>query len=338
MAGYLRAQRDRFDHPLFRGQKFCRGYAWDWMGAQAVFADTQIDQGGRIVTLRRGQFSHSVRYMADAWGWGKHAVENFLRRLSAEGMIAVDSSGAQTVITIVNYDRYQIGANSRPFDGSSKTGTPDGAESGTGRDGANVGNNEGNRGASGEAGTPSGTGEGTARGQHGDSTGTNNKEGKEDKGSIYTPPTPPDGGAVGLPGRVSRSPKVRGGVAEGFTSTDEEFEFVWLYYRKIRDVKKAVAKRAWTKARGKATYQEIVKPLGAFIRVQSAQRDRSKIPHFSTWLNGERWNDNPDHTLNGSPNSDARLDGLGRARPVDRLDSLFPEPDPPALRLIGDSR
>jgi len=86
-AGYVSAERDLFEHHLFAREKFCRGYAWDWMIAQARFKDGEISIKGSTVTLLRGQFSHSLRFMAETWGWGKNAVDRFLHRLADEGMI-----------------------------------------------------------------------------------------------------------------------------------------------------------------------------------------------------------------------------------------------------------
>ena len=87
MSGYLRSQRDRFAHPLFRAQKFCRGYAWDWMCAQAAFKDHEIDVAGKTISLNRGQFTASIRFMAGVWGWDKGAVSRFITRLKTEAMI-----------------------------------------------------------------------------------------------------------------------------------------------------------------------------------------------------------------------------------------------------------
>lgn len=143
MSGYVRSQRRRFDHPLFRNEKFCRGYAWDWLVAHAAYKDRQIDAGGKIVTLRRGQLCYSIRFLATAWNWDKAAVSRYLARLQTETMIEASAETGQTVITICNYDYYQ-------------GGEPDTE-------------------------TPSGTLHETAARQQRDSSETNKKEGKEGK-------------------------------------------------------------------------------------------------------------------------------------------------------------
>lgn len=110
MSGYVRAQRARFSHHLFAREKFCRGYAWDWMVAQARFADGSVSIAGKTVPLKRGQFSHSIRFMAEAWNWDKAAVSRFIARLKSETMIETDTETGQVIVTICNYDEYQADA------------------------------------------------------------------------------------------------------------------------------------------------------------------------------------------------------------------------------------
>lgn len=107
MIGYTRAHRDRFNHPLFASQKFCRGYAWDWMVAQAAFKSHDIEIKGQTVTINRGQFSHSMRYMTKAFGWSLGVTQRFVDRLKTEHMIDTETNHGQIIITICNYDIYQ---------------------------------------------------------------------------------------------------------------------------------------------------------------------------------------------------------------------------------------
>jgi hypothetical protein len=106
---YVTAQRDRFEHPLFAKEKFCRGYAWDWLVANAIWKREghQTEINGKIVTLRRGQLTYAVRFLADKWGWSKSAVDRFLTRLKTEAMIETDTGTGQLIITICNYEKYQ---------------------------------------------------------------------------------------------------------------------------------------------------------------------------------------------------------------------------------------
>lgn len=107
MSGFVKSQRSRFKHPLFKSQKFCRGYAWDWVVAHAVYKNHDIEVKGKIVTLHRGQLSYSIRYMAKAWNWDKAAVSRFIARLKTETMIETETETGQLIVTVCNYDKYQ---------------------------------------------------------------------------------------------------------------------------------------------------------------------------------------------------------------------------------------
>jgi hypothetical protein len=131
--GWFRLHRDVFTHPVLSEDEngnrlpFSKLEAWLWMIGEAAWADRRANIGGQIVTLRRGQFSHSIRFMAKAWQWGVATVDRFLKRLKNEQMIGTASGTASgtavTVITICNYDKYQSDA--------ADSGTPSGTPSGT---------------------------------------------------------------------------------------------------------------------------------------------------------------------------------------------------------------
>jgi hypothetical protein len=106
--------RGWLDHPAL-GQKkepFCKRAAWAWMIEEASYEPRTISVGGKVIELQRGQFSHSLRFMAQAWGWQHDRCRRFVASLSQCCMIATasatDSATAQLVITICNYERYQV--------------------------------------------------------------------------------------------------------------------------------------------------------------------------------------------------------------------------------------
>lgn len=107
IGGYVKAFRRRFEHPLFKNEKFCRGYAWDWMVAMACISPQEYDLRGTTVHLARGQFVASPDEMAEAWHWSRAAVRRFLTRLETDHMIDQKTGHKKTVITICNYEFYQ---------------------------------------------------------------------------------------------------------------------------------------------------------------------------------------------------------------------------------------
>ena len=111
-------------------------------------------------------------------------------------------------------------------------------------------------------------------------------------------------------GPSKRTAGVKGELAEGCASAADEFELAWQHYP--RKVGKGAARTAWAKARRKATFAEIAQPLGLWIRAQRGT-PIDKTPHFATWLNQERWLDEPGHGVNRVQTTGDRLDGLGAA-------------------------
>lgn len=121
--------RSVFDHPLFSSKReFSRLEAWVWMLSEAAWKPRKISVSGKTVVLDRGQVCHSVRYMAEAWGWSKSSVERFLTRLKTETMIDAQSGTGQLVITVCNYDTYQLTPSSQRDSSGTETGTAAGQQ------------------------------------------------------------------------------------------------------------------------------------------------------------------------------------------------------------------
>ena len=111
MNGYYRMRRGWLEHPALRGEPYDRRSAWMWLIEEAGWKDRRQEVGGRIINLKRGQLSHSTRFMAKAWGWSEARVRRFLTRLKTDAMIDAGSDAGQNLITICNYEKYQGGLN-----------------------------------------------------------------------------------------------------------------------------------------------------------------------------------------------------------------------------------
>lgn len=129
------------NHALFAGEPYSRRDAWEWMIAEARFEPGKQSINGKMMTLERGQLSHSVRFLAEKWGWTKSTVGRFLDRLKTEGMVESEAESdaggvckktgtpngtGQQILIICNYDKYQRALE--------KSGTPNGTEAGQQRD------------------------------------------------------------------------------------------------------------------------------------------------------------------------------------------------------------
>ena len=110
--GYYQMHRGWMRNTVFGREPFTRAQAWIWMIEQAGWRDEPRTIDGETVMLRRGQFSHSTRYLAQAWRWSRGKVERFIKRLEAEEMIGAESGVGRLVITISNYEKYQATSSS----------------------------------------------------------------------------------------------------------------------------------------------------------------------------------------------------------------------------------
>lgn len=104
-----------FSHSLVGiepAREYTRMEAWQWLIARAAWAGHNVRNKGKLIYLQRGQLPAARDYLAREWRWGAKRVRNFLDQLAAEGMILKGQSSGHfaNIITICNYDRYQLGA------------------------------------------------------------------------------------------------------------------------------------------------------------------------------------------------------------------------------------
>src|SRR5262249_8543251 len=111
--GFVALVRGVLDHPKVGARKpYTYFEAWVWLLFEAAWKPRRIGVVNRhgvytAVNLERGQLSHSLRYLAKAWGWrSDKRVRTFLNRLKMDGQIDAQTDAGQTVITICNYERY----------------------------------------------------------------------------------------------------------------------------------------------------------------------------------------------------------------------------------------
>lgn len=120
---YYFLERGWMEHDLFKGEPFSRRDAWVWMIGEAAWKDTRTRIGNHMIEIKRGQFTHSVRFLAEKWKWPQTNVHRFLDILKNENMIETKKEHNQTVITICNYSKYQISTRNKRNESGTKSGT-----------------------------------------------------------------------------------------------------------------------------------------------------------------------------------------------------------------------
>lgn len=130
--GFICVARDFLKHPRFapRGA-FTEAEAWLWIVNAAAFKAIRVPiVSGRHKTtarIERGQLTFSIRFMAQAWRWSPGRVARFLNELEMDTSIDTQTVGGQTLITLCNYDTWQM----RPKGATGKTGTQTDTQSDT---------------------------------------------------------------------------------------------------------------------------------------------------------------------------------------------------------------
>src|SRR5687767_14609390 len=105
--GVFAVDRSIWEHDFFRAEPFTGREAWMWLVSEAAWKACRKKRGGVMVDLSRGQLAHSIRFLADRWGWHRARVARFLNRLKTETMVETRSETGVTLITVCKYDDYQ---------------------------------------------------------------------------------------------------------------------------------------------------------------------------------------------------------------------------------------
>lgn len=111
--GYIKLFRCLQDNEMWCDEPFSRGQAWVDLLMIANHKDTHIRKRGIKISVSMGQVAWSERQLADRWKWSRGKVKRFLNELEDERQIE-QQNGPQnlnvtSLITIVNYERYQSG-------------------------------------------------------------------------------------------------------------------------------------------------------------------------------------------------------------------------------------
>lgn len=107
MLGWIAVDRSLLEHPVFK-KKPDRICAWLWMISTAAWKPVKMDANGKTVTVKRGQLLTSYRQMKNATGVGIQVLRTLIARLEKEGAINKDTTHGKLLITICNYDKYQV--------------------------------------------------------------------------------------------------------------------------------------------------------------------------------------------------------------------------------------
>lgn len=107
MTGWVKLYRQIIESELYFSEKFSRCQAWIDLILLANHKPTTIFLRGAEVKLNRGDLGYSIVTLSVRWKWNERTVDRFLKWLESRQMIQCKKSNVTTVISILNYERYQ---------------------------------------------------------------------------------------------------------------------------------------------------------------------------------------------------------------------------------------
>lgn len=106
--GYAKIFRCIEDNFLWRTKEpYCKRAAWMDLILLVNYKDNDFCMGNRKIVVKRGQHWCGQEELQKRWRWSEKKVRDFLRLLENEGMIYLETSNMGSMITLVNYGKYQ---------------------------------------------------------------------------------------------------------------------------------------------------------------------------------------------------------------------------------------
>lgn len=122
--GYIVLWRCIRDNHFWQDKPFDRCRAWIDLLMMANHTPGTIRARGISIAVDRGQVGTSEVVMAEKWGWSRGKVRRLLKDLREQGQIVQQNNNVTSLITIVNYDTYQLDGTA----GGTAGGTADGQQ------------------------------------------------------------------------------------------------------------------------------------------------------------------------------------------------------------------
>lgn len=107
--GWISLHRQIQEHWIWKSKEvFDKRSAWiDLLLMVNHQKETILFDGSKLV-IERGQHITSLEKLANRWGWSRHKVSDFLNRLEQDGMLVQVRDNKKTLISIENYNKYQV--------------------------------------------------------------------------------------------------------------------------------------------------------------------------------------------------------------------------------------
>lgn len=109
--GWIKLHRKIRDCDLWNCEPFSRGQAWVDLLLMVNHDDKKVVLGSQVIDIKRGQTITSIRKLSEKWHWGNKKTLAFLGQLEELNMVHKESDTKKTLLTVINYDNYQLQGN-----------------------------------------------------------------------------------------------------------------------------------------------------------------------------------------------------------------------------------
>lgn len=121
MSGWIKIDRSIRNNWVWDCE-FSYGQAWVDLILNAAHRDGSAMIKSQVIKYKRGDQLRSELTLSTDWRWSRGKVRRFLKNLENEGMIVQQKGHLTTIISICNYDTFQLSL----IDNSTTDSTPDG--------------------------------------------------------------------------------------------------------------------------------------------------------------------------------------------------------------------
>lgn len=104
--GWIAIHRQIQEHQFWEEKPFSKGQAWIDLILLANHEDKKFLLGNELMIVKCGSLVTSIEKLKARWGWSNTKVINFLKLLENDEMITRKSDTKKTVITLLNYSKF----------------------------------------------------------------------------------------------------------------------------------------------------------------------------------------------------------------------------------------
>jgi hypothetical protein len=108
MHGWIKLHRQITDNEFYRSERFTKMQAWIDLLLLASHANQTLFIRGVEIKLKAGELCYSQLSLAKRWKWNFKTVKKFLKFIETKKMAVCRFTSVTTVITILNWEKYQV--------------------------------------------------------------------------------------------------------------------------------------------------------------------------------------------------------------------------------------